>query len=624
MSSIRQFRFRAVWFFACCFVVLIVAGAVAVSPAGARGQPDGAAPLQGTPTATTTACVPQPAAWLDQAAYPSNIYWGALTAQSDLLYSFGGLDGAHILSTTHSYNASTNVWTSLAPLPNPRVVGSAVSDGTYLYILGGGEDGITTTHTVFRYDPGANSYTTLAPIHTGTGGQAVVYLNGKIYRIGGCIDAGCTSISNTVEAYTISSDTWVSVANYPIGVVWLSAVAYDKYIYTAGAAYVGADAIKTYRYDPGTNTWDDAAISDLPAPRYGAAAGLLNSQFVLAGGVVNGLVGNSTIALDLSNPTGSWTPLADMNHAVYWGLSAALGGQLYAVGGSEGSGPTNFNQRYAPAVTCASPTATVGPPTATVTTTALAPTITAIPSAPTRTATRITSPTVAASATRTLTRIASPTATSASHTPTPCAITFSDVQLTDYFYVPVRYLYCDGVISGYTDGTFRPFNNTTRAQMVKIVVLGFGLAIQTPMGGAHTFHDVAPSDAFFSVIETAAAQHIVAGYTCGGVAPGPCDPQQRPYFLPNTSVTRGQLSKIAVGAAGWPLRNPPSATFTDVALGSAFYAFVETAVCHGVVSGYADQTFRPGANATRGQISKIVYLSLTNPAGACNPAAAPK
>ena len=78
-------------------------------------------------------------------------------------------------------------------------------------------------------------------------------------------------------------------------------------------------------------------------------------------------------------------------------------------------------------------------------------------------------------------------------------------------------------------------------------------------------------------------------------------------------MTRGQLSKITVGAAGWPLVNPPRPTFNDVAPGTAFYTFVETAVCHGVISGYADGTFRPAANATRGQIAKIEYLALTSP-----------
>jgi hypothetical protein len=222
--------------------------------------------------------------------------------------------------------------------------------------------------------------------------------------------------------------------------------------------------------------------------------------------------------------------------------------------------------------------------------------------------------------TPTLTPTLSPTVT-----PTPsCTITFSDVHPTDYFYEPVRYLYCHGVISGYADGTFRPFNNTTRSQMVKIVVLGFGVPISTPTPvGAYTFTDVPPSNPFFSYVETAASHNIVSGYTCGG--PGePCDPQNRPYFRPYANVTRGQLSKIDVIAAGWPLVNPASRTFEDVFPDTTFYQYIETAYCHGVISGYncggpgepcgvpPRPYFRQQNDATRGQISKIVYLSITN------------
>ena len=59
-------------------------------------------------------------------------------------------------------------------------------------------------------------------------------------------------------------------------------------------------------------------------------------------------------------------------------------------------------------------------------------------------------------------------------TASPCALPFTDVQTTDYFYVPVSYLYCRGVISGYGDNTFRPFSNTTRGQLSKIVSLARG------------------------------------------------------------------------------------------------------------------------------------------------------
>ena len=210
-------------------------------------------------------------------------------------------------------------------------------------------------------------------------------------------------------------------------------------------------------------------------------------------------------------------------------------------------------------------------------------------------------------------------------TPTSCVIRFSDVaDATAYYYTPVYYLACRGVISGYNDGTFRPYNNTTRGQLAKIVVLAYAIPLVTPPAeGARTFSDVLPDNVFYGLIETAAARSLVSGYTCGGVnaqtgAAEPCDSAQRPYYRAGNNVTRGQLTKIVVIGAGWALQTPATATFSDVAAGNVFYPFIETAVCHGIISGYDDHTFRPTNPATRGQIAKIVYGALTSPA-ACGP-----
>jgi hypothetical protein len=229
-------------------------------------------------------------------------------------------------------------------------------------------------------------------------------------------------------------------------------------------------------------------------------------------------------------------------------------------------------------------------------------------------------PTRTATATRTRTATVTGTPPTATPTVTTCPMTFTDVHTTDYFYAPVRYLYCAGVISGYADNTFRPFNNTTRGQMTKIVVLGFGIPISsntTPL-----FRDVPNTNPFFPHIQTAAEQNIVSGYACGGTGE-PCPGQ---YFRPNNNVTRGQLSKIIVVAAniqlGWAIINPPDATFNDVPQTNPFYTFIETAYCHGIISGYADGTFRWGANATRGQIAKIEYLAILNETGCGAPSSA--
>ncbi len=270
----------------------------------------------------------------------------------------------------------------------------------------------------------------------------------------------------------------------------------------------------------------------------------------------------------------------------------------------------------------ATPSATSVPPSAT--TTILPPSATATGVAPSSTSTATSTGTsFPPPATRTpiLTPASATVTTSA--TATVCPIRFSDViDTAQYYYTPVYYLACRGVISGYNDGTFKPFNNTTRGQMAKIVTLAFALPLVSPPEANHTFTDVLADNVFYAVIETAAAHGIVSGYTCGGVNPQtgadePCDTAQRPYYRPSNLVTRGQLTKIVVLTAGWTLRSPATPSFTDVAPGNVFYPFVETAVCHGIISGYNDHSFQPSSPATRGQIAKIVYLAVTSGAGTC-------
>jgi hypothetical protein len=46
--------------------------------------------------------------------------------------------------------------------------------------------------------------------------------------------------------------------------------------------------------------------------------------------------------------------------------------------------------------------------------------------------------------------------------------------------------------------------------------------------------------------------------------------------------------------------------FSDAAEGSTFYSHIRCLACRNILSGYADGTFKPGNNITRGQLSKIV------------------
>ena len=77
-------------------------------------------------------------------------------------------------------------------------------------------------------------------------------------------------------------------------------------------------------------------------------------------------------------------------------------------------------------------------------------------------------------------------------------------------------------------------------------------------------------------------------------------------FRPDASVTRGQIAKMVVLAAmhseGMQLVSPAVASFKDVTVGSTYYQYIETAYANGLLTGYSDGTFRPAANATRGQL----------------------
>jgi len=55
---------------------------------------------------------------------------------------------------------------------------------------------------------------------------------------------------------------------------------------------------------------------------------------------------------------------------------------------------------------------------------------------------------------------------------------------------------------------------------------------------------------FFQYVETAAAHGIINGYPCGAAPADVCvPPDNKPYFLPNADATRAQISKIVYLAA---------------------------------------------------------------------------
>jgi hypothetical protein len=174
-------------------------------------------------------------------------------------------------------------------------------------------------------------------------------------------------------------------------------------------------------------------------------------------------------------------------------------------------------------------------------------------------------------------------------TPPPCNIQFSDVPPGSTYYPYVTCLACRNVLGGYPDGTFRPGNDVTRGQLSKIVSNAGGY--DEPVSG-QSFPDVPPGSTFYEFVERMAKRGIIGGFPDG-------------TFKPGNNATRGQISKIVSNARGFN-EAVSGQTFPDVPPGSTYYEYIERMVSRGIISGFGDGTFKPGNNASRGQVSKIV------------------
>jgi hypothetical protein len=101
--------------------------------------------------------------------------------------------------------------------------------------------------------------------------------------------------------------------------------------------------------------------------------------------------------------------------------------------------------------------------------------------------------------------------------------------------------------------------------------------------------------------------------TVAATATPPNTPLPPTSTFPVPTSTVGGATSTSTPAAPSPTACPIQ--FTDVPVGSTFYANIRCLACRGIVDGYPDSTFRPNNNVTRGQLSKII----SNSAGFSDP-----
>ena len=170
----------------------------------------------------------------------------------------------------------------------------------------------------------------------------------------------------------------------------------------------------------------------------------------------------------------------------------------------------------------------------------------------------------------------------------------SDYWAADY----VDFLYNADITTGYSDGTFRPNQNISRAQFAVMLYRYLKLDENQYANVSLPFADLGSIPAYaIPAVKALYAEGVITGSEKNGQL----------YFNPGSSLTRAQAAAMIgrTQAKGYALAD---LTFTDSAQIPTYAAYyIRAMVGQGVINGYSDGSFKPHSNITRGQMAKILY-----------------
>ena len=155
-------------------------------------------------------------------------------------------------------------------------------------------------------------------------------------------------------------------------------------------------------------------------------------------------------------------------------------------------------------------------------------------------------------------------------------------------------------VIGYEDGTVRPQNDISRAEVATIFfrLLKDDVRAQY-LAESNGFTDVAAGTWYNTAISTMAKMGVLDGYPDGS-------------FRPDASITRAEFAVIC--ARFDDSARESDSSFTDIS-GHWAEAEIERAATLGWINGYEDGTFRPDAEITRAEAMTLINPRAPAPAG---------
>ena len=149
-------------------------------------------------------------------------------------------------------------------------------------------------------------------------------------------------------------------------------------------------------------------------------------------------------------------------------------------------------------------------------------------------------------------------------------------------------------VIGYTDGTIRPNNDISRAEVATIFFRLLTDEARTQYDKTtSSFSDIKDGAWCCRAVSTLTNMGIIKGYTDG-------------TFRPNADITRAELATIIARFAKLDVNTE---TFSDIT-GHWAQKSIELAAGNGWINGYTDGTFRPNNNITRAETFAMINRVL--------------
>lgn len=173
---------------------------------------------------------------------------------------------------------------------------------------------------------------------------------------------------------------------------------------------------------------------------------------------------------------------------------------------------------------------------------------------------------------------------------------FKDVPTTYYAHKEIMDLVNRGVINGFSDGTFKPTKQVTRAEFAAFVARALNLPSATS-----NFKDVPKSAALYDGVSRANKAGIIKGFSTG-------------YFKPNTPVSRQDMAVMldrAMQLKG-SYTKTKALNFSDKAkVGAYAKTSVERLYYYNVMGAFTGTSYQPTTIGTRAETAKFIYNMLT-------------